>query len=88
MQDPPRTLWSEALWEEKRKAEEKYEKEFEEYKKSIGYDDLPKEKQLTELMVYPIKHMMNYGSISRKIFKVEQLSDEDIKKHEHLLIKK
>ena len=74
VQDPPRTLWSEELWEEKRKAEERSQKEFEDYKGSVGYDSLSKEEQMGVVLSYPIKRALKMESISRKVLGVEQLS--------------
>lgn len=71
----PNNLWEKNAWERKEKLEEECKKEHEEFMMSISH--LSPTEQFVKIMVRHIQRMMNYESVGRKAFKIEDLKIEN-----------
>ena len=71
IKDLPDSKWTKEGWENKRKREEKWAKEREEFEKSIAH--LSPKQQLAMRMMRPISRKLDYSSIAEKIFIVEEI---------------
>lgn len=69
--------WSQKQWRDKRKRDRQntieYNNDMNKYLKEINYEKMSKEEKLGAMIAYPIRRMLNYTSVGRKLFKVEPL---------------
>lgn len=69
IQDIPDSAWPEEAWIKQREAENRHEKEYSEFLETIKH--LSGKERLAAIFSYPIRKMLNYKSISSKVFSSE-----------------
>lgn len=65
--------WTQESKEKYLKRQEDYEREFEEWKKKVNFDNLSEEQQIGLLITRPIMHKLNYVGIASQIMEVKPL---------------
>lgn len=73
IQDLPDSAWPEEAWIKQREVENRHEKEYSEFLETIKH--LSGKEKLAAILAYPIRKMLNYKSVSRELFQVNEITE-------------